>query len=139
MFPSCFGNKKARMSRRSKCPWTHWVLAILAMCFLTAAALQVVSGAVEALWAAKVARELLERDREGLARLTGVDDLAVKRSVQAAFRQGGLYVPLEDVILKDRGQVSVWLPVPFRVPWVGSFVYGMYPDFTIDPSARRAQ
>ena len=127
------------MSPRSKCPWTHRVLAIFATCFLTAAAVQIFSGAVEALWAAKVARELLERDRKGLARLTGVDDLAVKRSVQAAFRQGGLYVPLEDVNLKDRGQVSVWLPVPFRVPWVGSFVFVMYPEFTVDPSARRAQ
>ncbi len=127
------------MSRRSKCPWTHWVLALLSASFLAAAALQIFAGAAQVLWAAKVARELLERDRDGMARLVGIDDLAVKRSVQAAFREGGLYVPLEDVILKDRGQVSVWLPVPFRVPWAGSFVYGMSREFMIDPSVRRAQ
>jgi hypothetical protein len=96
---------------------------------MLAAVAQVFSGAVQVYWATRVAGDLLAKDREGLTRLAGVDPLAVKRSVQAAFRQGGLYVPLEDVILNDRGGASVWLAVPFRVPWAGTFVYGISREF----------
>lgn len=127
------------MSRQFECPWTHTVLAGLAGAFMLVASVQVFSGAGQVYWAHRTARQVIERDRDGLANLLSSDELAVKRSIQAAYRQGGLYVPLEDVILDHQGRASVWLAVPFRIPWAGTFVNGISREFNLSGSTGRIQ
>ena len=123
------------MSRRFNCPWTHFVLAGLSAAFLLVAVGQVFAGAGRVVWATKVAQEAISRDRKKMLRL---DEISLKRAVQAAFRAGGLYVPLEDVILGNR-KATVWLAVPFRIPWAGTFVYGLSREFIFDSSVGRDQ
>ncbi len=121
------------MSRRFKCPWAHLVLAALSAAFMLAATAQVFAGAGRVFWASRVAREAIARDQNKLVKL---DEVNLKRAVQAAFREGGLYVPLEDVILTGR-KASVWLAVPFRMPWAGTYVYGISREYFIKSSDGR--
>jgi len=123
------------MSRRFNCPWTHFILAGLSASFLLVAIGQVFTGAGRVLWASRVAQEAISRDQKKRIHL---DEISMKRAVQAAFREGGLYVPLEDVILGNR-KATVWLAVPFRIPWAGTFVYGLSREFIIESSAGRDQ
>ncbi len=123
------------MSRRFNCPWTHFILAGLSAAFLVVAIGQVFAGAGRVFWASKVAHEAISRDQK---KILGMDEISFKRAVQAAFREGGLYVPLEDVILSHR-KATVWLAVPIRIPWAGTFVYGHSREFIIESSAGRDQ
>ena len=120
-------------SRVAACPWTHWLLALLAAIFLLAAVGQVFAGAVQAAYAAWSADPEL---KELSLKAAQVDEITLKRSVQKAYRDSGLYVPLEDVILTHRINRSpqgspenrqksfeVLVALPFRVPWAGTFVY----------------
>lgn len=123
--------------REEGCPWTHRLLAALAGLFLLAAVGQTVSGAAEARYAAWKAGPSLEYLA---AKSSQLPEITIKREVQKAFREGGLYVPLEDVILSAQTSdptraaaqgvsgkaLRVWVSIPFRVPWVGTFVY-MWP------------
>jgi len=107
----------------------------LSAAFLLVAVGQVFAGAGRVVWASKVAQEAIARDRQKMLQM---DEVSLKRTVQAAFREGGLYVPLEDVILTKR-KATVWLAVPFRIPWAGTFVYGLSREFFIESSSGRDQ
>lgn len=124
------------MGRRSECPWAVRWLAMLAAVFILAAVYQITSGAIAAVVASRTLRVQVSKNKDIL------DDIEMKRSVQQAFRAGGLFIPLEDVILSqpvDAGSsdtlqqrnARVWIPVHFKVPWLGSFVYGFSREFVI--------
>ena len=129
---------RARSPQREEgCPWTHRLLAALAGVFLLAAAGQSVVGAAQAGYATWRAGPGLV---DLAAKSSQMPEITLKREVQKVFREGGLYVPLEDVILSTQASdpargtqqgrpgkvLRVWVSVPFRIPWVGTFVY-MWP------------
>lgn len=128
------------MGRQSECPWTVRFLAILSLVFMLAAVAQIFSGAAEAFLATRSVGPQISINKDNLG------DLELKRAVQQAFRTGGLFIPLEDVILSEPGALSgstgrqqrvatVWIPVQFKVPWFGSFVYGFSREFVISRAA----
>jgi hypothetical protein len=98
-----------------------------------------VAGAVQAGYAAWRAAPALTALA---AKSSQLSEIALKREVQRVYREGGLYVPMEDVILSPQagdavaspvssrgvsGKVlRVWISMPFRIPWAGTFVY-MWP------------
>ena len=141
------------MRQRFKYPWTHVTLAALSLAFMAAATYQIFVGAGRVFWAAHVAGEILAAEPSTLGQL---DEISLKRAVQSAYRSGGLYVPMEDVILSSptkpddanhsanqrvvgRRNASVWLAVPFRVPWIGTFVYGISREYLFESSSGRDQ
>lgn len=145
------------MRQRFKYPWTHVTLAALSLAFMAAATYQIFAGAGRVFWAAHVAGEILATEPSALAQL---DEISLKRAVQSAYRSGGLYVPMEDVILSSptkpddanhsanhsanqrvvgRRNASVWLAVPFRIPWIGTFVYGISREYLFESSSGRDQ
>ena len=116
---------------RGVCPWTHWLLAALAIAFLLGAAGQIFAGAAQATFAVWKADPVLKVLAQ---KASQVDEITLKRLVQKAYRDNGLYVPTEDVILTHRirslaqgdpeqRSFKVWIPLPIRVPWAGTFVY----------------